>query len=166
MTLIRRALRPVLPCLAKPGEAVGPGMRHAELSTIAHSDLGSMQKPAEPGLTVTRSGSSSDAESPMSSMIQQASLPRRFPVGAVYVVEGTGGGYGHLRVSSRYVILPGGRRIDVAANPDRAESSRVLRRRQVRNALQDHGKNRLRGGGPKASASSPKKFRVVAGTDR
>jgi hypothetical protein len=102
----------------------------------------------------------------MSSVILQASLPRRFPVGAVYVVEGTGGGYGHLRVSSRYVILPGGRRIDVAADPDRAGSTRAMRRHQLRNALQDHGKNRPRRGGPKASVASPKKFRIVGGTDR
>jgi hypothetical protein len=40
-------------------------------------------------------------------------LPHRFPVGATYVVEGYGGEEGHLRVISRYVVLPGGRRINV-----------------------------------------------------
>ena len=40
-------------------------------------------------------------------------LPRRFPVGAAYVVEGYGGEDGDLRVISRYVVLPGGRRINV-----------------------------------------------------
>ena len=40
-------------------------------------------------------------------------LPRRFPVGATYVVEGFGGAEGDLRVIARYVVLPGGRRINV-----------------------------------------------------
>jgi hypothetical protein len=43
-------------------------------------------------------------------------LPKRFPVGARYVVEGRGGENGHLRVFSRYVVLPGGRRINVPAD--------------------------------------------------
>ena len=42
-------------------------------------------------------------------------LPRRFPVGATYVVEGVGGAEGHLRVIARYVVLPGGRRINIPA---------------------------------------------------
>jgi hypothetical protein len=40
-------------------------------------------------------------------------LPRRFPVGAKYVVEGYGGEEGKLRVIARYVVLPGGQRINV-----------------------------------------------------
>ena len=43
-------------------------------------------------------------------------LPRRFPVGAKYVVEGYGGDVGNLRVIARYVVLPGGRRINVPAD--------------------------------------------------
>jgi hypothetical protein len=43
-------------------------------------------------------------------------LPKRFPVGATYVVEGRAGARGQLLVSSRYVVLPGGRRIDVSAD--------------------------------------------------
>jgi hypothetical protein len=42
-------------------------------------------------------------------------LPRRFPVGAKYVVEGYGGEEGNLRLIARYVVLPGGRRINVPA---------------------------------------------------
>jgi hypothetical protein len=42
-------------------------------------------------------------------------LPRRFPVGAKYVVEGYGGEEGKLRVIARYVVLPGGQRINVPA---------------------------------------------------
>jgi hypothetical protein len=43
-------------------------------------------------------------------------LPKRFPVGATYVVEGRAGARGQLLVSSRYVALPGGRRIDISAD--------------------------------------------------
>jgi hypothetical protein len=42
-------------------------------------------------------------------------LPRRFPVGAKYVVEGYGGEKGNLRVIARYVVLPGGGRINIPA---------------------------------------------------
>ena len=47
---------------------------------------------------------------------QSAPLPKRFPVGARYVVEGRGGENGHLRVVSRYVVLPGGQRINVPSD--------------------------------------------------
>ena len=40
-------------------------------------------------------------------------LPRRFPVGAKYVVEGRGGEADGLRVIARYIVLPSGRRINV-----------------------------------------------------
>ena len=43
---------------------------------------------------------------------QSSPLPKRFPVGARYVVEGRGGEDGRLRVVSRYVVLPGGQRIN------------------------------------------------------
>jgi hypothetical protein len=48
---------------------------------------------------------------------QSSPLPKRFPVGARYVVEGRGGEDGHLRVVSRYVVLPGGPRINVPSDP-------------------------------------------------
>jgi hypothetical protein len=43
-------------------------------------------------------------------------FPRRFPVGATYVVEGYGGEEGNFRVIARYVVLPGGQRINVPAD--------------------------------------------------
>ncbi len=43
-------------------------------------------------------------------------LPKRFPVGTTYVVEGCGGEDGQLRVFSRYVVYPGGERINVASD--------------------------------------------------
>jgi len=42
-------------------------------------------------------------------------LPRRFPIGATFVLEGYGGGEGNLRVIARYVVLPDGQRINVPA---------------------------------------------------
>jgi hypothetical protein len=47
---------------------------------------------------------------------QSSPLPKRFPVGARYVVEGRGGEDGDLRVFSRYVVLPGGQRINVPSD--------------------------------------------------
>jgi hypothetical protein len=71
---------------------------------------------------------------------QSSRLPERFPVGTVYVVVGCGGERGHLRVSSRYVVLPGGRRIDVPVGrgaPAPAHARRRNRRHgQVPNKAQ------------------------------
>jgi hypothetical protein len=47
---------------------------------------------------------------------QSTPLPKRFPVGARYVVESRGGDDGHLRVFSRYIVLPGGQRINVPSD--------------------------------------------------
>jgi len=52
-------------------------------------------------------------------------LPHRFPVGATYVVEGSSG-KDDFRVISRYVVLPGGRRIDVPSDLSRPGSPRAL----------------------------------------
>ena len=57
---------------------------------------------------------------------RQKELPRRFPVGAKYVVEGCGGDEGGLRVIARYIVLPGGRRINVPPDRPLPASSRVL----------------------------------------
>ena len=60
-------------------------------------------------------------------------LPRRFPVGAKYVVEGYGAAEGQLRVIARYVVLPGGRRINLPgarvpgfSHGRRSQAARVL----------------------------------------
>lgn len=84
-------------------------------------------------------------------------LPKSFPVGAIYVVEGRGGDRGRLSVSARYVIMPGGKRIDVTAKPRGAAAAAVRRRL------------RLVGSGrpaplPKEFSRRPKKFVVAAGT--
>ena len=62
-------------------------------------------------------------------------LPKRFPVGTTYVVEGRGGEDGRLRVFSRYVVLPGGRRINVVADFGGPAVSRA------RGRSRSHGEN-------------------------
>src|SRR5271166_5911433 len=53
-------------------------------------------------------------------------LPKRFPVGTTYVVEGRGGEDGKLRVFSRYVVLPDGQRINLGADPAPAPEKHAL----------------------------------------
>jgi hypothetical protein len=85
-------------------------------------------------------------------------LPHRFPVGASYVVEGYGGGHGDLRVISRYVVLPGGRRINVpgAARSSVPAAAGAIGR--TANQLQSQDKS--------GSARGRKKFAGYAGTER
>ncbi len=58
-------------------------------------------------------------------------MPRQFPVGAKYIVEGYGGAEGHLRVVARYIELPSGRRINISgsrtASSDRSRGSQTSR---------------------------------------
>ena len=65
-------------------------------------------------------------------------LPRRFPVGAKYVVEGYGGEKGNLRLIARYIVLPGGRRINVPADLSQPASSRALAFRRRSNSKRSH----------------------------
>ena len=74
-------------------------------------------------------------------------LPRRFPVGAKYVVEGYGGEKGNLRLIARYIVLPGGRRINVPADLSKPVSPRVLAFRRGSNSKRSQAK-----GCPKAAA--------------
>ena len=69
-------------------------------------------------------------------------LPRRFPVGATYVVEGYGGDEGNFRVIARYVVLPGGRRINVPADLSSPPAPRALAFRRTGNAKQSQPKSR------------------------
>ncbi|MGA9949837.1 MAG: hypothetical protein WBQ24_16430, partial [Xanthobacteraceae bacterium] len=56
-------------------------------------------------------------------------LPKRFPVGTTYVVEGRGGEDGNLCVFSRYVVLPNGQRINLGADFGGSAASRARRAR-------------------------------------
>jgi hypothetical protein len=80
-------------------------------------------------------------------------LPKRFPVGTTYVVEGRGGEDGNLRVFSRYVVLPDGRRINLGADSASAAASRARRPRS-------------RQSGGKIRATAAKKISENGGTSR
>jgi hypothetical protein len=72
-------------------------------------------------------------------------LPTRFPVGTTYVVEGSAGEEGHLRVFSRYVVLPGGQRINLAddfGGPALSRTHGCRTRDQAENAAQSPRKDR------------------------
>jgi hypothetical protein len=86
-------------------------------------------------------------------------LPKRFPVGSTYVVEGCGGEDGHLRVFSRYVVLPGGRRINVGG--DFGGPGSVGSRRRSRNRSENPAQT-----GQKLRSSRAKKIMARAGTTR
>jgi hypothetical protein len=86
---------------------------------------------------------------------QSAPLPKRLPVGARYVVEGRGGEDGHLRVFSRYIVLPGGQRINIPSDLSKFGTMSVHARRGKR------GSNRAR-----RSRTATKKIMRNAGTTR
>jgi hypothetical protein len=90
---------------------------------------------------------------------KQDRLPKRFPVGATYVVEGRGGEGGNLRVFSRYVVLPSGRRINLGG--DFGGSGTVGTRRRARNRDENQAQNR-----EKHRPARAKKILVGAGTTR
>jgi hypothetical protein len=85
----------------------------------------------------------------------QDRLPRRFPVGATYVVEEYGGDDGDLRVIARYIVLPGGRRIDVPVDVS-LPAPRALAFRRPATAKRSQAKGR--------SARSRKKITRRRGT--
>jgi hypothetical protein len=94
---------------------------------------------------------------------KQARLPKRFPVGTTYVVEGRGDPAGHLCVFSRYVVLPGGERINLAADLSAAAAPRNRRIRN-RGPLAVQKSVALRPG--KRRAERTKKIMAAAGTTR
>jgi hypothetical protein len=82
---------------------------------------------------------------------KRARLPKRFPVGTTYVVEGRGGKDGHLRVYSRYVVLPSGERINLGGDFARPATPPVDRRARSRSASRT----------PKSQAAARRRSRTV-----
>jgi hypothetical protein len=73
---------------------------------------------------------------PLSVRHKLSRLPKRFPVGTTFVVEGRtvatdGENNENLRVFSRFVVLPGGRRIDLGGDSAAVTRSRRTRSRQA-----------------------------------
>ncbi len=90
-------------------------------------------------------------------------LPKRFPVGTTYVVEGRGGEHGDLRVFSRYVVLPGGQRINLTEDFTGKFASPVSSRARRRRAS---GCTGTPGSRVKTAASRVKKIIAQPGTRR
>ncbi len=88
-------------------------------------------------------------------------LPKRFPVGTTYVVEGRGGEHGDLRVFSRYVVLPGGQRINLGDDFGGNFTGPAPRARRRRASSRNGTPTRV-----KSAASRAKKIMVRAGTTR
>jgi hypothetical protein len=59
-------------------------------------------------------------------------LPSRFPVGTRYVIEGEPNQYGELRVTSRYVVLPDGTKLELRVEGSEPEGTRRIRVRRTR----------------------------------
>lgn len=77
---------------------------------------------------------------PLSIRHKLSRLPKRFPVGTTFVVEAraiapNGKNNGHLRVFSRFVVMPGGRRIDLGGDAPTVTRNRRERSRTRQSAL-------------------------------
>jgi hypothetical protein len=96
---------------------------------------------------------------------QSARLPKRFPVGTTYVIEGRGGGEGHLRVFSRYVVLPDGRRIDLSGDFGGPASTRARASAPAMGRLRNRGASQVQNG-QKRRTPGAKKIMAAAGTSR
>jgi hypothetical protein len=85
---------------------------------------------------------------PLSIRHKLSRLPNRFPVGTTFVVEGrtiaANGEKGeHLRVVSRFVVLPGGRRIDLGGDTVALTRSRRARSRNRPSATSRSGSKKI-----------------------
>jgi hypothetical protein len=58
-------------------------------------------------------------------------LPREFPEGTRFVVEGRSDPDGKTRIVSRYLVFPDGRRVDIPAPASPAARLRPLRHRRI-----------------------------------
>jgi hypothetical protein len=77
---------------------------------------------------------------PLSIRHKLGRLPKRLPVGTKFVVEGrtvpaNGKNNEHLRVFSRFVVLPGSRRIDLGGDATGLTRGRRPRRRSRQSAV-------------------------------
>jgi hypothetical protein len=85
---------------------------------------------------------------PLSIRHKLSRLPKRFPVGTTFVVEGRtiavdGKNDEQLRVFSRFVVLPGGRRIDLGGDATSGTRSRRARSRNRQSATPGTGSKKI-----------------------
>jgi hypothetical protein len=71
---------------------------------------------------------------PLSLRHKFSRLPKRLPVGSTFVIEGRaiagdGEKNGHLQVFSRFIVLPGGHRIELGGDPGAGARNRRSRGR-------------------------------------
>lgn len=86
---------------------------------------------------------------PLSLRHKLSRLPKRFPVGTTFVVEGRpvaadGKNNENLRVFSRFVVLPGGSRIDLGS-----DAAALTRSRRPRSRNRQSAASRASGGAKK-----------------
>ena len=88
---------------------------------------------------------------------QIRNLPKRLPAGTVYVVEGRGGQHGNLRVSSRYVLMPNGQKVEISAELSRTQAVRAALRRPFGSKNRSVSRS-------KTISVTAKKFVLISGT--
>ena len=86
-------------------------------------------------------------------------LPKRLPVGSVYVVEGRVGRHGNLRVSSRYLVMPSGEKVKFPMQLGAKQPVRAATGRQF-------GRDGRPSSRTKEFSRGTKKFVVLRGTRR
>jgi hypothetical protein len=69
-------------------------------------------------------------------------LPTRFPVGTRYVIEGQPNQHGELQITSRYVVLPNGTKLDLRVEGSGPEGTRRVRVRRTRSYTARSAKRR------------------------
>jgi hypothetical protein len=151
MALIRLAFAAFVTCPAKPSE-LARRSRYAQQSTAFVSVSPNIRNLHGIWGVAAFSFHAERGAMPLSERHKLSRLPKRFPVGTTFVVEGQaiaadGKDSENLRVFSRFVVLPGGRRIDLGG-----DSAAVTRGRRTR--------SRSRQAAPRASAGAKK---IVSG---
>ena len=107
-----------------------------KLRTAIHNIRGPVTEFQEPLRNMGSCSKQSRGEGamPLSLRYRLSRLPKRFPVGTTFVIEGRtiadGKNDENLRVFSRFVVLPGGRRIDLGGDATTGTRRRRSRSRQ------------------------------------
>ncbi|HEY2245468.1 MAG TPA: hypothetical protein VGH47_14820 [Xanthobacteraceae bacterium] len=152
MALIRLEFVAFVTCPAKPSE-LARRSRYAQQSPTFVSVSPNIRNLHEIWGVAACSFHVERGAMPLSERHKLSRLPKRFPVGTTFVVEGRaiaadGKNDENLRVFSRFVVLPGGRRIDLGG-----DSAAVTRSRRTRSRSRQAA-------APRASAGAKK---IVSG---